>query len=147
MCPKDAHSLANIVDPHQTAPLVYSYFMPVWGIVYNYYRHFWATVKTIAPRCCGCTIAWGHKAEGHSASGRPQHWGGDSFHYCPKKVCDSCFITQPGGVFFFIVHRFLFNLTCSCSCIPEFNSRRVTFSIIMQCLHMIFEKLGSSSIC
>ena len=31
--------------------------------------------------------------------------GGDSFHCCPKKVCDSCFITQPrgggGGGFFF----------------------------------------------
>ena len=49
------------------------------------------------------------------------------------------------GTGFFIVHRFLFNLTCSCSCIPEFISRRLTFSI-MQCLHTIFEKFGSSSI-
>ena len=92
-----------------------------------------------------CTIARGHKAEGESAPGRPQHRGGDSFHCCPRKVCDSCFITQPEVVFSSssYIRRFLFNLTCSC--IPEVNSRRVTFSI-MQCLHTIFEKFGSSSI-
>ena len=45
--------------------------------------------------------------------------------------------------YIYIVHRFLFNSTGNC--IPESNSRRVTFSI-MQCLHTIFEKFGSSSI-
>ena len=35
-------------------------------------------------------------ASDDSASGRPQHRGGDSFHCCPKKVCGNCFITQTG---------------------------------------------------
>ena len=48
-----------------------------------------------------CTIARGRKAESDSASGRPQHQGGDSFSLLHKKVCDSCFITQP--FFFFAI--------------------------------------------
>ena len=51
-------------------------------------------------------------------------------------------LPNPGGGVFY---SSLFNSTCSCSCIPEFNARRVTFSK-MQCLHTMFEKFGSSSV-
>ena len=68
------------------------------ALLYNYFIRFGATVKIIAPLVLWmtwCTIVRGLPAtSSDSASGRPQHHGGIVLT-CPKKVCDSCFITQP----------------------------------------------------
>ena len=123
-------------------------------LIYNYCIPFWATVKTIAPRCCGRPDALSPEAARpmaivHQVVHNTE--GAIVFTVAQKRFVIVALLPNPGvggggGAFcFFIVHRFLFNLTSSCSCIPKFNSRRVTFSI-MQCLHTIFEKFGSSSI-
>ena len=46
-----------------------------------------------------CSIARGRKAEGDSASGRPQHRGGDSFHCCPKIFVTVVLLPNPGAFF------------------------------------------------
>ena len=114
-------------------------------------------MKTIAPRCCGRPDALSParpRAIVHQVVHRPRaivHQvvhsteGATVFTVAQKRFVIVVLLPNPGAFCFFIVCSFLFNLTCSCSCIPEFDSRRVTFSI-MHGLHTTFEKFDSSSI-
>ena len=68
-------------------------------ILYNYYIPFGATVKTIALRYIVHQVV-------HSTKGA-------IVFSCPKKVCDSCFITQPRvgeGAFFSFIDNLDFQL-------------------------------------
>ena len=56
--------------------------------VYNYFIPFCATVKTITHEVLWmtrCTVARGRRPRANSASGHPQHRGGDSFDCCTER--------------------------------------------------------------
>ena len=137
---KTWYRLAYMSKPMYIIQLLHTFF----GNSENYRPEvLWTTWCTIARGLAWCTIARGLVAIVHQVVHSTE--GAIVFTVAQKRFVIVVLLPNPrGGAFcFFIVHRFLFNLTCSGSCIPEFNSRRVTFSICSVCTRY----LKSSVLC
>ena len=65
----------------------------------------WVSSRTWEQTITKSLQLYNNNIEGDSASGHPQHQGGDSFHCCPE-----CFITQPFLIVCFFFLFFFFSL-------------------------------------